>query len=246
MERRGLSFRETFVRATRAAPTPIVAWVAVPCFKRMWCSRVRGAPILPRVSSCPNVRIPVPDSNLRRLGSSELLVHPLCLGGNTFGWTTDRDESFAVLDSVRRGGRQLHRHGRLLLVLDRRAPRWRIGDDHRRVARAGPAPRRPHRGDEGGQRGGGRAARARTEAGHRRLRGVAQAPRSRAHRSVLRPSRRPLDAARGDARRVRRARARGQGGAHRRVQLLRRRACARPSRSARSTASRRSPRSSPG
>jgi aryl-alcohol dehydrogenase-like predicted oxidoreductase len=46
----------------------------------------------------------MPDSTLRRLGSSDLLVHPLCLGGNTFGWTTDRDESFAVLDRYAEAG----------------------------------------------------------------------------------------------------------------------------------------------
>ena len=47
----------------------------------------------------------MPDPTRRRLGRSELLVHPLCLGGNTFGWTTDRDESFAVLDAyVEAGG----------------------------------------------------------------------------------------------------------------------------------------------
>ena len=47
----------------------------------------------------------MPDTPRRRLGRSELLVHPLCLGGNTFGWTTDRDESFAVLDAyVEAGG----------------------------------------------------------------------------------------------------------------------------------------------
>jgi aryl-alcohol dehydrogenase-like predicted oxidoreductase len=37
-------------------------------------------------------------STRRPLGSSDLQVHPLCLGGNTFGWTTDREASFAVLD----------------------------------------------------------------------------------------------------------------------------------------------------
>src|SRR5262249_27500790 len=42
---------------------------------------------------------------LRRLGPSDLDVHPICLGGNTFGWTTDRDASFAVLDAyVAAGG----------------------------------------------------------------------------------------------------------------------------------------------
>jgi aryl-alcohol dehydrogenase (NADP+) len=41
----------------------------------------------------------------RRLGSSDLQVHPLCLGGNTFGWTTGPDASFAVLDAyVAAGG----------------------------------------------------------------------------------------------------------------------------------------------
>jgi aryl-alcohol dehydrogenase-like predicted oxidoreductase len=40
----------------------------------------------------------------RRLGTSDLLVHPLCLGGNTFGWTTDADASFAVLDRYAEAG----------------------------------------------------------------------------------------------------------------------------------------------
>jgi aryl-alcohol dehydrogenase-like predicted oxidoreductase len=46
----------------------------------------------------------MPENTLRRLGRSELLVHPLSLGGNTFGWTTDRDESFAVLDAYAEAG----------------------------------------------------------------------------------------------------------------------------------------------
>src|SRR3954466_16394625 len=47
----------------------------------------------------------MPESTRRRLGRSELRVHPLSLGGNTFGWTTDRDASFAVLDAyVEAGG----------------------------------------------------------------------------------------------------------------------------------------------
>jgi len=33
------------------------------------------------------------------LGSSDLEVSRLCLGGNVFGWTADRDASFAVLDA---------------------------------------------------------------------------------------------------------------------------------------------------
>jgi aryl-alcohol dehydrogenase-like predicted oxidoreductase len=34
----------------------------------------------------------------RRLGKSELMVAPLCLGGNVFGWTADDEASFAILD----------------------------------------------------------------------------------------------------------------------------------------------------
>jgi aryl-alcohol dehydrogenase-like predicted oxidoreductase len=35
----------------------------------------------------------------RPLGPTDLLVSPLALGGNVFGWTADRDQSFAVLDA---------------------------------------------------------------------------------------------------------------------------------------------------
>src|SRR5882762_7639364 len=35
---------------------------------------------------------------------TDLDVSALCLGGNVFGWTADRDESFAVLDGFRAGG----------------------------------------------------------------------------------------------------------------------------------------------
>lgn len=35
----------------------------------------------------------------RPLGPTDLLVSPLALGGNVFGWTADRDHSFAVLDA---------------------------------------------------------------------------------------------------------------------------------------------------
>jgi aryl-alcohol dehydrogenase (NADP+) len=39
------------------------------------------------------------------IGSSDLDVFPLGLGGNTFGWTSDKDTSFAVLDAyVAAGG----------------------------------------------------------------------------------------------------------------------------------------------
>ena len=42
---------------------------------------------------------------MARLGSTDLDVYPLCLGGNVFGWTSDESESFAVLDAyVAAGG----------------------------------------------------------------------------------------------------------------------------------------------
>ncbi|MFD4786550.1 aldo/keto reductase [Streptomyces sp. NPDC058459] len=40
----------------------------------------------------------------RKLGSSSLDVFPLALGGNVFGWTADRDTSFAVLDAYLAAG----------------------------------------------------------------------------------------------------------------------------------------------
>ncbi|WP_431803113.1 aldo/keto reductase [Microbacterium sp. bgisy203] len=41
---------------------------------------------------------------MTRIGHSELDVFPLALGGNVFGWTADRDESFAILDAFHAGG----------------------------------------------------------------------------------------------------------------------------------------------
>ena len=41
---------------------------------------------------------------LRRLGSTDLKIAPLVLGGNVFGWTADRTASFAVLDAYVAGG----------------------------------------------------------------------------------------------------------------------------------------------
>ncbi|GGQ27579.1 aldo/keto reductase [Streptomyces mutabilis] len=43
-------------------------------------------------------------TSLRKLGSSDLEVCPLALGGNVFGWTADQDTSFAVLDAYTAAG----------------------------------------------------------------------------------------------------------------------------------------------
>jgi aryl-alcohol dehydrogenase (NADP+) len=41
------------------------------------------------------------------IGSSDLDVFPLGLGGNTFGWTSDKETSFSVLDAFAGGGGNL-------------------------------------------------------------------------------------------------------------------------------------------
>ncbi|MFD4528170.1 aldo/keto reductase [Streptomyces sp. NPDC058470] len=43
-------------------------------------------------------------TSLRKLGSSDLEVFPLALGGNVWGWTVDEAQSFAVLDAYAAGG----------------------------------------------------------------------------------------------------------------------------------------------
>jgi aryl-alcohol dehydrogenase (NADP+) len=41
---------------------------------------------------------------MRRIGSTDLEVFPLCLGANVFGWTADRNESFRILDAYAAAG----------------------------------------------------------------------------------------------------------------------------------------------
>ncbi|MCK0207694.1 aldo/keto reductase [Starkeya koreensis] len=41
---------------------------------------------------------------LRRLGRSDILVPPLCFGGNVFGWTADEATSFRLLDGLFEAG----------------------------------------------------------------------------------------------------------------------------------------------
>lgn len=42
--------------------------------------------------------------SMMKLGTSDLDVSPLCLGGNTFGWTANEAESFEVLDAYAAAG----------------------------------------------------------------------------------------------------------------------------------------------
>jgi aryl-alcohol dehydrogenase-like predicted oxidoreductase len=41
---------------------------------------------------------------MRNIPGTDLVVHPLCLGANVFGWTADELESFAVLDAYKAAG----------------------------------------------------------------------------------------------------------------------------------------------
>lgn len=43
-------------------------------------------------------------ASLRKIGTSDLEVFPLALGGNVFGWTADEETSFAVLDAYTAAG----------------------------------------------------------------------------------------------------------------------------------------------
>ena len=40
----------------------------------------------------------------RQLGQSDLLVYPITLGGNVFGWTIDEQQSFEILDGFTDAG----------------------------------------------------------------------------------------------------------------------------------------------
>jgi aryl-alcohol dehydrogenase (NADP+) len=47
---------------------------------------------------------PSPLSARLPIGSTGIMVAPLCLGGNVFGWTAGRDDAFAVLDAYAAAG----------------------------------------------------------------------------------------------------------------------------------------------
>ena len=51
---------------------------------------------------------------LRQVGTSDMMVAPLALGGNVFDWTADEAASFAILDAFVDAGRHDDRHRRRL------------------------------------------------------------------------------------------------------------------------------------
>ena len=147
------------------------------------------------------------------LGRTDLDVFPLCLGGNVFGWTADEAQSFAVLDAYAAAGGNfvdtansyLVEHGRSETIIGR----W--------MAERGNRDEIVLATKVGGGRGAVRSLRPET------IEREAQASLER-----LQTDRIDLyyahfddedDAARGDAARVRRARAGGHGAPPRRLQL---------------------------
>ena len=79
--------------------------------------------------------------SMTRIGTSFLDVHPLSLGGNVFGWTADRDASFAILDAFAAGG------GDFIDTADSYSA-WvpgNIGGDSERIIGEWLASRRPER-----------------------------------------------------------------------------------------------------
>ena len=154
----------------------------------------------------------------RQLGRSDLRVAPLCLGGNVFGWTADEETSFRLLDRALEAGLDFidtadvysvwvpgHRGGESEAIIGEWLDSRRCRDRVVIATKVG--------ADMGDGRKGLAPARIRDGG-----RGLAAAAADRPHRPLPGALRRPGDAARGDAGRVRRADRRGQGAGDRRLE----------------------------
>ena len=121
---------------------------------------------------------------MNRIGRTDLEVFPLCLGGNVFGWTADEATSFAVLDAYTGAG------GNFIDTADS-YPQWadgcQGGESETIIGRW--LARRGRRDDViiATKVGQSRVTPGSHPPPSGRRRGVAAAPRHRAHRPVLRP-----------------------------------------------------------
>ena len=155
-------------------------------------------------------------TSLRTLGSSDLQVFPLALGGNVFGWTADEDRSFAVLDAyVAAGGNFIDTADSYSAWVpgNRAASRRPSSASGWRPAATATTSSSPPRSASTPST---RACPPRTHQGGGR--GVAAPAGHRPHRPLLHALRRPERAGRGDHHRARPAGEGGQGAAHRRLQ----------------------------
>ncbi len=53
----------------------------------------------------------------KELGKSGIVLPPLVLGGNVFGWTADIVTSLRLLDAAQDGRAECHRHGGYVFAL---------------------------------------------------------------------------------------------------------------------------------
>ena len=139
----------------------------------------------------------------------DLDVYGLCLGGNVFGWTADRDASFAVLDAyVEAGGNFIDTADTYMRpnmgISETIIGEWMAARGNRDALVIATKV-----GSDGGLSAANIAA---------HVDGSLRAPADRPDRPLLRPQGRRLGAGRGDRARVRRARARRQGPLRRGVQ----------------------------
>ena len=163
----------------------------------------------------------MPDSRLRQLGRSGLEVSPICLGGNVFGWTVDEAMSFRLLDAWVDAGMNFvdtadvysrwvpgHAGGESETIIGK----WfRQSGKRNRVVLATKVGKPMGDDDKGLSKAYIRRA---VEASLRRL-------QDRGDRPLPVARRRRRDAARGDARRLRRPDQGRQGARDRRVELHR-------------------------
>ena len=76
----------------------------------------------------------------RQLGRSDLRVPPLCLGGNAFGWTADKDMTFRLLDRALEAGLDFIDTAEVYSLRVPGPLRRRVRGDHRGVAGEPPLP----------------------------------------------------------------------------------------------------------
>ena len=126
----------------------------------------------------------------RRLGKSDLMIAPVMLGGNVFGWTAPDKHGLRNSRRLPRCRLQRHRHGRCLFGLDSGPQGRRIRNRARQLDGGARKPRQGRARDQGRHAADRRQGRAFEGAYRRGGRGFAQAASDRLYRSLLRPSRR--------------------------------------------------------
>lgn len=84
-------------------------WLATLCLAERFIQEFPLLELLLNAKYRPRIHICIDSEtgssmDKRRLGRSDLMVSPLCLGGNVFGWTVDETTSFKLLDAYVEAG----------------------------------------------------------------------------------------------------------------------------------------------